>query len=81
MSNFTAMFQYEKDTFSVVHQKGLQPEPNDTATVYWKTLLHKKERSSHGLNIVEVLETRNHKTDPNSLISIVKCEPQYEEPG
>lgn len=79
MSNFTAMFQYSADTFSVVHNNSLKPSPNDSATVYWKTGLHKKNRSSHNLNIVEVLETRTHKTDPYSLISIVRCESQPEE--
>lgn len=73
------MFQYSADTFSVVHNNASRPNPNDSATVYWKTTLHRKNRSSHSLNIVEVLETRSHKTDPYALISIVRCESQPEE--
>lgn len=76
MSNYIAMFQYGHDTFSVIHSPNLKPEINDTATVYHKTKLHKRDRANNALNIIEVVETRPHKTDPNSLISIVKCEPQ-----
>jgi hypothetical protein len=77
MSNFTAMFQYEKDVFSVIH-KGNAPEINDKAQVHWKTLLHKRDRQNNDLNIIEVIETRDHKTDPASFITIVKCENQEE---
>lgn len=70
------MFQYTDDTFSVINSKGLTPAVNDQARVYHKTKLHKVNKTTHDLNIVEVLETRAHKTDPTSLISIVRCEPQ-----
>lgn len=76
MSNFISMFQYEKDVFSVVHKADLIPQVNDSATVYHRTALHKREKTTNALNIIEVMETRNHKTDPKSMISIVKCEPQ-----
>ena len=76
MSNYIAMYQYGVDTFSVVHTPNLKPEVNDTSTVYHKTTLHKKNRTSNALNIVEIIETRPHKTDLNLCISIVRCEPQ-----
>lgn len=78
MANYIAMFQYENDVFSVIHSKGLTPEVNDQATVYHKTKLHAKNRATNDLNIIEILETRNHKTDPDRLISIVRCEPQIQ---
>lgn len=70
------MYQYTADTFSVIHPKDLTPQINDSATCYHKTLLHKRDRTSNALNIIEVIETRPHKTDAKSLISIVKCEHQ-----
>lgn len=70
------MFQYSEDTFSVIHHQNLTVEVNDQARVYHKTKLHRPNKTSHDLNIVEVLETRDHKTDPSSKISIVRCEPQ-----
>ncbi|KPE51004.1 hypothetical protein [Chryseobacterium indologenes] len=76
MSNYIAMFQYSKDTFSVIHSPNLIPEINDTATVYHKTLLHKPNRTDNKLNIIEIIETREHKTDPASSITIVRCEAQ-----
>jgi len=76
MPSYISMFQYTEDTFSVIHPKGSFPEVNDQARVYHKTKLHKANKTSHDLNIVEVLETRDHKVDPSSSISIVRCEPQ-----
>lgn len=76
MANYIVMYQYTVDTFSVIHSKGLTPEINDTATCYHKTSLHKRDRTSNALNIIEVIETRPHKTDAKSSISIVKCEHQ-----
>lgn len=74
--NYTCMAQTGADTFTVIHSPAIKPEVNDGAMVYHRTLLHKKDRTSNVLNIIEVLETRPHKTDPNSLISVVKCEAQ-----
>jgi hypothetical protein len=76
MSHYISMFQYSDDTFSVIHNQNLTPEVNDQARVFQKTKLHKPNKSSHDLNIIEVLETRDHKNDPSSKISIVRCEPQ-----
>ncbi|WP_157445720.1 hypothetical protein [Chryseobacterium indologenes] len=76
MSNYIAMFQYGKDKFSVIHTSNLKPEIGDTASVYHKTILHIPNRTSNMLNIIEVIETRPHKTAPYSLITIVRCAPQ-----
>lgn len=70
------MFQYGKDTFSVIHNLNTEVHVNDSANVFQKTALHSKNRQNNELNIVEVLECRPHKTDPTKLISIVKCEAQ-----
>lgn len=70
------MFQYSKDTFSVIHPMNTEVYINDTANVFHKTLLHAKNRSNNELNIIEVIECRSHKTDPAKLISIVRCEAQ-----
>jgi len=70
------MFQYEKDVFSVIHPVHTTPEIGDSARVYHKTSLHKPNRSSQDLNIIEVLETRKHRTDVNNMISIVRCSEQ-----
>jgi len=76
MANYISMFQYSKDTFSVIHNINTEVHVNDSALVYHKTLLHAKNRATNELNIIEVIECRSHKTDPTKLISIVKCENQ-----
>lgn len=70
------MYQYTKDTFSVIHTQDLHPQINDSTTVFWKTALHVKNSNSNNLNIIEIVETRPHKTDLSKLISIVRCETQ-----
>lgn len=74
--NYTCMAQIGADTFTVIHLPAIKPEINDGAMVFHKTALHKRDRTSNVLKIIEVLETRPHKTDPNNLISVVRCEAQ-----
>ncbi len=76
MANFISMYQYTKDTFSVIHTSELKPQKNDQATVFHKTMLHAKNRTTNALNIIEIIETRPHKTDHTKMISIVRCENQ-----
>lgn len=76
MPNFVSMYQYKKDVFSVIHPKNITVEIGDEATVFHKTSLRKQNRNTRNLPIVEVLETRAHKTDDKSLITIVRCEEQ-----
>ena len=73
---FDAMYQYDKNTFSIIHNKYQTPELGDFARVFHRTALHKKEGGSNQLKIIEITETRDHKTDPNQNISIVVLENQ-----
>ena len=74
---FTAMYQYDQNTFSIVHGKSQKPEVGDFAIVVHKTSLHVPDHPNRNqLKISEIIETRSHKTCPNSNISVVVLEKQ-----
>lgn len=72
MSNFQAMYQYSEDVVSVIHEKKAIPETGDNAILSWKPNPKYRDIQSNKFEIISVNETRNHKTDPSKMISIVK---------
>lgn len=75
MKKYQAMYQYEKDIFSVI-SKGDLPKVGNYASIQWTTQMHKKNRNNNDLEIIEIISSEPSKSCPASTITRVRVAKQ-----